>query len=157
MAVIEISNDLFFANIQSIINAGSSVELKVKGTSMHPTLLDGKHKVVLIPYQKQYLCIGIIALFIYRGRHILHRLVSIDESQLIFQGDNLPYVKESVREEDIIAIVEYIIEPGGKVVDCKKRSFFIKSRLWRPVHHNRLKLKEMIESVILKIFISMKP
>lgn len=126
----EISNDLFFTNVRNLIDSGNSVELKVKGTSMHPTLQDGLHKVVLVPYCKQSLRIGTIALFLYRGKHILHRLISITDDGLTFQGDNLPYVKEFVREEDIIAVVRFIITPSGKVIDCKKQSFLSKSRWW---------------------------
>lgn len=133
MAVIEISNSLFFTNIQNIINSGNSVELKVKGTSMHPTLLNGKHKVVLIPYQKQNLRVGTIALFVYRGKYILHRLISKKGDCLMFQGDNLPYIRECINDKDIIGVVEFIITPTGKIIDCKKQWFFIKNKLYRLV------------------------
>lgn len=126
----EIANNLFFTSVRNLIDSGNPVELKIKGTSMHPTLQDGLHKVVLVPYCKQSLQVGTIALFLYRGKHILHRLISISDNGLTFQGDNLPHVKELVREEDIIAVVKFIITPSGKVVDCKKQSFLLKSR-WR--------------------------
>ena len=129
MTTKEIPNNLFFNNIRNIISSGNSVELKVKGTSMQPTLLDGKHRVVLVPYKKQYLRTGMIALFVYRGKYVLHRLVAIDNYRLTFQGDNLPYTKEYIKEEDIVAIVEFIITPTSKVIDCKKRWFFIKTKL----------------------------
>lgn len=131
MALREISNDLFFTSVKNIIYSGNSVELRIKGTSMYPTLLDGKHKVVLVPYQKQYLKVGILALFVYNKKHILHRLISINGNCLIFQGDNQPNVREEVKEEDIIAIVEFIITPTGKVLDCKKQCLFAKNRFWR--------------------------
>lgn len=134
MPVKEISNDLFFTNIRNIIDSGNPVELRVKGTSMYPVFLDGKHKVVLVPCQRQYLRVGVIALFMYNNKYILHRLVSIKGDQLIFQGDNLPYTKECVWVKDIIALVEFIIAPTGEVIDCKKRWFYIKSRLWQPMY-----------------------
>lgn len=149
--MIQIPNKLFFANIQKVIDSGNSVELKVKGTSMHPTLSDNKHKVVLIPYRSQHLRIGDIALFIYKGKHILHRLISIRGNQLTFQGDNLPYVKEYVGKEDIIAIAEFIIAPSGKVTDCKKRSFYIKSRLRCPIYRYRSIFGGLINVLFLKV------
>lgn len=133
MAVKEISNKLFFTNIRNIINSGNSVELKIKGTSMHPTLLNGEHKVVLTSYQKQFLRVGIILLFVYKEKYILHRLVSINENQLILQGDNQPYRREYIEEKDIVGMVKYIISPRGKITDCEKKRFFIKNRLWRPI------------------------
>ncbi|WP_029906706.1 S24/S26 family peptidase [Prevotella sp. 10(H)] len=153
MAVKEISNNLFFANVESIINSGNSVELKVKGTSMYPALRNGKHKVVLVPYRKEFLRIGIIALFIHNQKHILHRLVSIDNNILTFQGDNLPYVKEYIEEKDIIAIVEFIITPDGKVTDCKKQWFFIKNKLWRPIYKNHILFMRKIKSLFYKAFV----
>lgn len=133
MALKEIPNNLFFTNVKNLINSGNPVELRIKGTSMYPALLDGKHKVVLVSCHRQYLKVGIIALFVYKGKYILHRLVAIEGNQFIFQGDNRPDIKESVEEKDIVGIVEYIIAPTGKVIDCKKRRFFIKDRLWRSI------------------------
>lgn len=151
MAVKEIPNNLFFNNIKDIINSGNSVELRIKGTSMHPTLLNGKHKVVLIPYQKKYLRVGTIALFLYNEKHLLHRLVSVNKNRFIFQGDNLPYIREYVKEENIIAIVEYIITPTGKVIDCKKQGFFVRNRLWRPVYHYQLIFVRKIKGILTKV------
>lgn len=150
MTIKKIPNDLFFGNIKNLIDQGNCVELKIKGTSMHPTLLDGKHKVVLVPVQKERLQTGIIALFTYKGKYILHRLVSIKENLLVFQGDNLLYTKEYVKREDIIAVVEFIIEPTGKVRDCKKRYFFIKNRLCRLIHQYHLIFAEKIRMLFLK-------
>ncbi|NDV60226.1 hypothetical protein [Bacteroides sp. 519] len=124
----EMPNNLFFANIRHIIDSGNSAELVIKGTSMHPTLVDGKHKVVLKPCNEQCLRVGTLALFLYKGKHILHRLVSIDANRLTFRGDNL-ITEECINREDVIAVVAFIITPTGKVIDCAKQSFFIKNSL----------------------------
>lgn len=124
-----IPNERFFIVVENIIGSGKSLEIKVKGSSMYPALVSGKHKVVLSPFQKKYLRLGMIALFVYGKKHVLHRLVAINGGMLTFQGDNLPYSREIVGEEDIIAFVEFIIAPKGKVVDCKTLRFAMKSRL----------------------------
>ncbi|WP_165042767.1 S24/S26 family peptidase [Dysgonomonas sp. ZJ709] len=152
MAVKEISNNLFFTNVRNIINSGNSVELKIKGTSMYPTLLNGEHKVVLTSYQKQYLRIGIILLFVYKEKYILHRLVSINENQLILQGDNQPYIREYIEEKDIVGMVEYIISPTGKVTDCKKRRFFVQNRFWRPIYQYHLFFVRKMKGFFIKTF-----
>lgn len=144
-----LSNQLFFTNVRQIIDSGNPVELKVKGMSMYPTLLDGKHKVVLIPYHRQHLRIGVIALFVYNKKYILHRLVSIEGDRLIFQGDNLSRVRECVTENDIVAIVEYIITPTGKLIDCKKCWFFLKDKRWRSVQRYYLKVAEKLKGFLL--------
>lgn len=132
-----IPNELFFINVENIINSGRNVELKVKGSSMRPTLISGKHKVVLAPFRDKCLRIGMIALFVCDKKHVLHRLVAINGETLTFQGDNLPNAKEVVKTEDIRAIVEFIITPGGAVVDCKRQRFIIKSRLFMLINKLR--------------------
>ena len=98
-----IPNEQFFTIVESIIKSGQTLEMNIKGSSMYPTLISGKHKIVLAPMRKEYLHKGIIALFLYNGKHVLHRLVAIDGDLLTFQGDNLPYSKEVAKQTDIIA------------------------------------------------------
>lgn len=152
MSVEKISNSVFFAHIEHMIGQGYEVELKVKGTSMHPTLLNGQHKVVLVPYHRESLRVGSIALFRYQNKHILHRLVATDGTEFIFQGDNLPSVKEIVREEDIVAITKSIITPSGKIIDCRKSCFLIRNKLLRPVRRYYLLSIRAVKGVALKIF-----
>lgn len=124
-----IPNREFFALVENEIRSGRCMELKIKGSSMQPALMDRKHRVVLVPFRREYLRIGMIALFRYNGKHLLHRLVRIDGKQLTFKGDNLPYTRERVREEDVVAFAGYIITPEGKTIDCTGRGYRIKSRL----------------------------
>jgi len=152
MAVKEISNDLFFTNIRNILDSGNRAELRVKGTSMHPSLLNGKHKVILAPYRKHYLKVGCIALFIYNGKYILHRLVCINKGRLIFQGDNLPYTREIIAEENIVAVVEFIIATDGKITDCRKRWFCIKNQLWQPISKYRLIFIRKTKGFLVNVF-----
>lgn len=107
---------------------------------MHPTLVNGKHKVVLVPFDRKYLHIGTIALFVYNKKHILHRLVAFYADTLVFQGDNLPYSKEIVKVDDIKAFVGCIITPKGKVIDCKKRRYTVLSRLFVSINWCRFML-----------------
>lgn len=136
-AKVILPNEQFFIVVEHIIGSGKSLEIRVKGSSMYPALVSDKHKVVLSPFQKKYLRLGMIALFVYGKKHVLHRLVAIDGGLLTFQGDNLPYSREVVGEEDIIAFVEFIIAPQGKVVDCKTPRFALKSRLQVFVNKHR--------------------
>lgn len=147
MSLKVIPNELFFLSVENIINSGRSVELKVKGSSMYPTLVSGKHKVVLVPFDRRYLRIGMIALFVYNKKHVLHRLVALDADMLTFQGDNLPYTEETVKVEDIRAFVEYIITPRGTVVDCKKRRFAVMSRLFVSINKYRFISLKIINKI----------
>lgn len=123
-----IPNDLFFTLVETEIRGGRSLEIKVKGSSMHPSLKDDLHRVVLSPLRGTPLRTGMVALFVYNGKHLLHRLVAAGEDMLAFQGDNLPYRRECVSREDVIAFAEYIITPRGRVIDCKTAGYRMRSR-----------------------------
>ena len=71
------SNDIFFAQVESEIAAGRSVRFKVKGHSMYPLLRNGKDEVTLSPLEKVP-AVNDIVLFRYHGKHILHRIISIE-------------------------------------------------------------------------------
>ena len=48
-----LSNDIFFAQVESEIAAGRSVRFKVKGNSMYPLLRNGLDEVTLSPICKE--------------------------------------------------------------------------------------------------------
>lgn len=126
-----IPNQQLFDIIENVIESGKSIELKVKGSSMYPFLINDQHKVVLVPYKREQLHIGTIFLYVYKGKHLLHRLVSINDESLILRGDNMPHTQEIIREENIIASVRYIITPTGKTIDCQGRKPGLKWHLWK--------------------------
>ncbi len=124
-----ISNDVFFAYVEDMIGEGKSVELPLRGVSMQPTLYDGLHTIVLRPVDTDNdIFVGCIALFIFRGRHIVHRLRKIDGDICTFKGDNLPTSEEVVRRVDIKAIVSHSISKEGKTIDCLSKRYKIYSR-----------------------------
>ncbi len=124
-----ISNDVFFAYVEEMIGEGKSVQLPLRGVSMQPTLYDGRHTIVLRPVDTEKdLFIGCIALFVFRGRHVVHRLRKIEGDILTFKGDNLPTSKEIVRRGDIKAIVSHSISKEGKTIDCLNKRYKMYSR-----------------------------
>ncbi len=113
-----ISNEIFFETIRQQLDSGQRVTLLVKGVSMQPTLLNGRHSVVLMPAQGVELSIGCIALFLFEGRYLLHRLVEIQGAKLIFQGDNVHKTQEWAMREDVVGVVERIVDDRGESIDC---------------------------------------
>lgn len=105
--MITLSNEIFFAQVESEISAGRSVRFKVKGSSMYPLLRDGKDEVTLSPIQKEPAVLDIV-LFRYRGKHILHRIVSIKGSTYTIQGDGIYLSCETCTRKDILGIVTEI-------------------------------------------------
>ncbi len=141
-----IPNTSFFALVEEAIAGGRTVEIAVRGTSMRPTLVDGRHRVVLAPCGDRRPPIGTIALVRYNGRHILHRLVAREaDGTLVFRGDNLPHTVERVTAGDIVGVVRSIVGPGGRVRRSKGLGWALRSRLsaafspWRVLFTGRLR------------------
>jgi hypothetical protein len=127
---LELSNELFFAEVEQLISQGESVTITIKGNSMRPWLQNSKHKVIVKPLADSILQCGDIALFRYKGKHILHRVVKIENDKITFSGDGNIGIKEQASKDDVIALVESIITPSGRVIECNSNEWKTKSKLW---------------------------
>ena len=127
---LELSNELFFAEVEQLISQGENVTITIKGNSMRPWLQNSKHKVIVRPLADSILQCGDIALFRYKGKHILHRVVKIENGKITFSGDGNIGIKEQASKDDVIALVESIITPSGRVIECNSNEWKTKSKLW---------------------------
>lgn len=127
---LELSNELFFAEVEQLISQGENVTITIKGNSMRPWLQNSKHKVIVKPLADSILQCGDIALFRYKGKHILHRVVKIENDKITFSGDGNIGIKEQASKDDVIALVESIITPSGRVIECNSNEWKTKSKLW---------------------------
>ena len=127
---LELSNELFFAEVEQLISQGESVTINIKGNSMRPWLQNSKHKVIVKPLADSILQCGDIALFRYKGKHILHRVVKIENDKITFSGDGNIGIKEQASKDDVIALVESIITPSGRVIESNSNEWKTKSKLW---------------------------
>ena len=127
---LELSNELFFAEVEQLISQGESVTITIEGNSMRPWLQNSKHKVIVKPLADSILQYGDIALFRYKGKHILHRVVKIENDKITFSGDGNIGIKEQASKDDVIALVESIITPSGRVIECNSNEWKTKSKLW---------------------------
>ena len=98
----KVSNEIFFAAVEERIEAGERVRITLVGISMRPTLIEGD--VLTLEPLSCNPTQGDIVLFRYHGRHILHRIVAIENGVYTLRGDN-SVTFESCRREDIVARV----------------------------------------------------
>ena len=127
---LELSNELFFAEVEQLISQAENVTITIKGNSMRPWLQNSKHKVIVKPLADSILQCGDIALFRYKGKHILHRVVKIENDKITFSGDGNIGIKEQASKDDVIALVESIVTPSGRVIECNSNEWKTKSKLW---------------------------
>ena len=126
----QIPNDLFFAWVESEIAQGRSVQIRLKGTSMYPLLREGKDEVILSACPTKELQTMDVVLFRYNGMHILHRIIQRDGNKLTMQGDGSFSTRENCTADDVIARVEAVVRPSGKVVTVDDWRWKVPSLLW---------------------------
>ena len=127
----QISNDLFFAWVESEIAEGRNVRFRLKGNSMYPLLRSGKDEVILYPCTDDELKPMDVVLFRYRGVHVLHRIIYRKGNELLIQGDGSFVAKEQCVVSDVVGVVREIVRPSGKCVPVDSWQWKLPSRLWQ--------------------------
>ena len=94
-----VDNETYFALVEEQLAAGGQVKIPLVGTSMQPTLLAGD---VIVLEKAHKIGVGDVVLFRYKGRHLLHRIITIDGDSYTMRGDNCIFC-ETVNREDIVA------------------------------------------------------
>ena len=113
MATKKIPNAFALKIIEEGIMAGTTVQLTVRGNSMSPLLMDGKDVVRLRPFIPAELYPGVIILFRYQERFVLHRIIEIslpDNQQnsnaiITAKGDAMTKT-ETITFADVIAVAD---------------------------------------------------
>lgn len=140
----EINNKIFFAEVERLLTEDITATILVRGNSMRPLLRDGRDKVVLRRSQESDIAIGEIMLFRYRGDCIMHRVVGIDGDMVVFAGDGNYKAHETAPRADVIARVEAVVRPSGRVVKCD-------SLHWRAISWAWLILPRELRRIILGV------
>lgn len=95
----KVDNETYFALVEEQLATGGQVRIPLVGTSMRPTLLAGD---VIVLEKAKNVAVGDVVLFRHEGRHLLHRVVSIDGDRYTMKGDNCAAC-ETTNKEDIVA------------------------------------------------------
>ena len=123
----KISNSVFFAEVLEQLAVNKEVTIPLRGTSMLP-LLNEKHHNLVLSSQFGELQKGDIVLFRLNDSYILHRIRKIEGEKIFTQGDAVPY-GEICTKNDVVAILVKIIDKrNGNVIDCKSKSWQLKSK-----------------------------
>lgn len=142
-----LANEIFFAQVETEISAGRSVRFKVKGHSMYPLLRDGKDEVTISPLTCDPSVYDIV-LFRYRGKHILHRIISIEGDTYTIQGDGIYISCEKCTREDIIGVVTQIHKKNGLEINTSWGLFRFNLWCWYKLFF----MRRFILAVLRKIF-----
>lgn len=134
------NNSYTYSMLEPIIteklNAGATVTIQPRGTSMLPLIRQGQDEVILkkpsgrlkkydIPFYKRE-----------SGQFVLHRIVKVRKNDYVICGDNQTDYEYNITDDMILAVVDAIIK-DGKIIPvtdkdyllyCKKHLLNIKKR-----------------------------
>ncbi len=134
MEKIVVENDVFFAQVREMLDAGHQVTIPVKGRSMLP-FIRGEKDLVVLERADGRLEEGDIVLFYVgeegSGRYILHRVQSLDGDQVDIMGDGVLSSHERVPREKVYAKVITILRDGVKKVDPASPRERRKALFWK--------------------------
>ena len=125
-----LDNKIFFAEVEELLAEGRQVTILVRGNSMRPLLRDGRDKVILRKANDEDIKIGAVLLFRYRGSHVMHRVTRIEGDVITFEGDGNYKLQEVASRKDIIAVMETVVRPSGRRIECSSRRWRVLSFVW---------------------------
>ncbi len=143
------SNDILLPEFERLIKEGHTVEFTPQGVSMRPFIEGGRDSVLLHKCKRPK--VGHIVLARINEQFVLHRIVKIQDENLILQGDGNLRGQEHCTKNDIIGQVVRIKARGGQA----KR--LTKGIVWRylpifikwfalKVYRKHLQLQELFEN-----------
>lgn len=109
----------FYPVIEESIKDGGQFVLYPRGTSMNPTIYEGKDCVVLVEIDvpEQY------DIVLYRrlsGQYVLHRIMKIKNGYYTMCGDNQYILEKGIKREQILAVVKEVRKADGNIFDKHK-------------------------------------
>ena len=125
-----LKNDIFFAEVEELLAEGRQVVILARGNSMRPLLRDGRDKIVLRRANDEDIRKGAVMLFRHRGSHVMHRVTRIEGDVVIFEGDGNYKMQEVVTRKDIVAVMEAVVRPSGRRIECSSRRWRVLSFMW---------------------------
>ena len=116
MGQLIIPNEVFFAHIKGEINAGNSVRIPVKGSSMLPLIHPETDEIELSPLDKRSLRKGNIVLALLEdGRYLVHRIEKVKDGEVFIRGDGNASARETCTVDHVFAQVTGIFRKDKKI------------------------------------------
>ncbi|MBE6799422.1 MAG: hypothetical protein E7525_06615 [Ruminococcaceae bacterium] len=137
----ELSLETVMPLIEERLSSGQSVKFSPKGVSMMPMLRQGVDSVLVSPVK------GVLKKYdiaLYRrddGKYILHRIVKVEKNYICI-GDNQYFPKETVKFEQVIAVVTLFFRKN-KQHSVDEFSYKLYCRLWNISRFPRWILKRI--------------
>ena len=122
-----VPNDILFSNVKELVKEGKEVKVIAKGNSMLPFIRTGD----VVKLGKAYrLKTGMVVLVeASEGLYIMHRIVKLNENDMVLYGDGNLGNKEVVPYSSVVAVVKSVYR-GKKQIFYGSLSWKLRSFLW---------------------------
>lgn len=143
-----VSNDILIPHFAQLLKEGKRVEFTPTGVSMRPFIEGGKDVVVLKKHPNVRvgdICLAQIPLQSRDYIYVLHRVIRLDDNNVILKGDGNLRGEECCSQDDILGTVEEIRSPRGI------RKFCTRGWIWRHLHPRWFFLK-VYRHTVLKLY-----
>jgi len=149
-----LNNSYTYSMLEPIIteklNAGATVTIQPRGTSMLPLIRQGQDEVILkkptgrlkkydVPFYKRE-----------SGQFVLHRIVKVRKNDYVLCGDNQTEYEYNITDDMILAVVDAIIRDGKTInVTDKENLAYCKKHLLKTKKRRLLgKIKKVIKFIL---------
>jgi len=126
----EIGNDMFFAEVERLLDRGESVTMLMRGDSMRPLLRSGVDRVTIRRHEPHEIVKGALLLFRHKGAYVMHRVRAVEKNGIVLAGDGNYRTSEHAIREDIVAIAISVTRPDGRTLYFSGRRWRIASAAW---------------------------
>ena len=130
---IYIPNELFFAEVQTQIQQGKKVRIRVRGGSMFPFLRNGDEVLLQSPDSKDIRRGAVVVAFTDEIPVVLHRIAKVDGTSITLLGDGNTRQWEHSSTERVIAKVTHCYR-GKKTWRIDTRFARLFGSLWLAMH-----------------------
>ena len=127
--------------IKKILERDQLLVYKGNGTSMLPMLRPDRDMVVFVPV-KERLKKYDVALYMRGKKHIVHRVIKVQESGYLIRGDNT-FIMETVLEKDVIGVLTCFFR-DGRQYHVSHRGYRCYTRLWCVLYPVRYSMKHSV-------------
>ena len=144
----KVANDILIPELARLINEGKEVRFTPSGVSMRPFIEGERDSVVMAPLTREPRRGDILLVHISQpaSTYVLHRLVRIEGSIFILQGDGNLMGEEECSREDIIARVVRIENPSGH------RKPLTRGHIWYALKPMRRWLLKIYRHTVLPVY-----
>ena len=110
--------------IRALLAEGGVFSFKPYGTSMLPTIHEGRDSVSIVRLDGRASLYDILLYKRPNGKFVLHRVIAVGEEDYTLVGDNRLQIEYGVREDWIVGVLSAVHYPNGKTLLRGTRAFY---------------------------------